>query len=69
MDTKDKLVSAATQWDMKQSKKRGHNIWALGMYFQAIDDAAELVTKGKTWQAAINECFNDRLRDHLLKAI
>lgn len=69
MDIKSKLVSTATQYDMKQATKKGHNIYALAMYLQAIDDTCELVENGKTWEQALNECFNDRLLTHMLKVV
>ena len=37
MTTLDQLQSLVTQWDMKQSKKRGYNPYALGIYFEAAE--------------------------------
>jgi len=35
----DVLTSEATAYDNKQSKKKGHNIFALGQYFDGIKNA------------------------------
>ena len=37
----DILVSSLTQWDVKESKKRGYNIYALGLYLGAVEKVRE----------------------------
>lgn len=69
MTTKDRIISALTQYDAKQAKRgRQHNPYALGLYFEAADRAEALVKEGKTWEQALHACFNDRLLDVVLKA-
>lgn len=62
------LISAATQYDSKQVGKRGHNIWALPQYFQAIDAVMERIEAGSDPRAAIVHHFNGRLAAALLRA-
>ncbi len=70
MNTKDRIISALTQYDARQSKRgRQHNPYALGLYFEAADRAEAMVGEGKTWEQALNACFNDRLLDVVLKAV
>lgn len=69
MTFKDKLVNAITQYDIKCSKRKGYNRYALAQYFMAIDDAMVLVQKGKSIESALNSVFNDRLLAVCLKAI
>lgn len=64
-----KLVHAATEYDRKESRKKGYNRYALGQYFMAIDNAAELMAEeGESLRSAIIRSFNGRLCDHLLRA-
>jgi hypothetical protein len=69
METKQKLVNALTEYDRKQSTRRGYNHHALALYFQALDEAEAAVTKGKEWKIALQGVFNDRVLDVCLKAI
>lgn len=69
MKPKDKLVSLLTQYDAKQSTKKGHNPFALGIYFQAADDCMAMVESGKPLRNALMTCFNDRLLDYLLRGM
>lgn len=69
MTTKDKLISAATQYDLKQSTKRGYNHYALGQYFERIDAVCLDIEAGAAPRAALLAAFNDRLLDVMLKAI
>jgi len=69
MKTRDRIISALTQYDQRQAKRgRQHNPYALGLYFEAFDRAEELTKKGQTWKQALEACFNDRLLDVVLRA-
>lgn len=37
----DRLISELTQLDQRESKKAGHNPYALGMYFEAAEDVTD----------------------------
>lgn len=68
LNLRQTLISAATQYDAKQVGKRGHNIWALPQYFQAIDAVMEQIESGTDPRAAIVYHFNGRLAAALLRA-
>ena len=69
MRIRDKLISAATAFDRKQSTKRGHNPYALAIYFERIDLVCKEIDGGKPIRQALLDGFNDRLLDHLLKSV
>jgi hypothetical protein len=69
MDLNAKLIAAVTEWDRKQSGKRGYNPYALAQYFAAVEEAMILVGKGISPAVALRSVFNDRLLDYCLKAI
>ena len=73
---REKLIHAATKYDEKQEKaaqanprRHWYNTYALPQYFGRIDEVMELINNGQTPRKALIDCFCDRLRDHLLKAI
>ena len=68
-ETHHRLIHAVTNWDRKQSTKRGFNPYALAQYFQALDETLALVDAGKTWQQAISATFNDRLETFLIRSL
>ena len=76
MTTKQKLIHAATRFDARQesaakrSKYRNQfNIYALPQYFARIDVAMARIEAGENSRLVLVDCFNDRLRDCLLKSI
>lgn len=69
MTTRDKLISAVTQFDQKQSRKPGHNIYALPQYFERIDLIQADMERGATARAAILAGFTGRIADACLRAI
>lgn len=76
MNMKQKLIHAATRYDARQesaakrSKRgRGYNHYALAQYFMRIDVAMARIDAGENARLVLVNCFNDRLRDCLLKAI
>lgn len=69
MNTRNRIVSALTQYDARQSKRgRQWNPYALGLYLEALERAEALVAKGQGWESALGECFCDRVLDVVLKA-
>jgi len=68
VNLKDTLIHAVTAYDRKQSTRRGYNPYALGQYFQRIDEVCLDIEAGAEPRAALMAGFNDRLLDVLLKA-
>jgi hypothetical protein len=68
MNLKDKLISAATRFDERNSRRRGWNPYALAQYFAAIDGICNAVDNGMSVESAIARFTNDRFQDVLLKA-
>lgn len=65
-----KLLHAVTEYDRKQSTKKGYNIYALAHYLMAVDRARDaMVDEGLDLRAALISCFNGRLLDVCLKAV
>ena len=69
MKIKDLLIHALTDYDRKQSKKRGYNPHAPGIYFQRIDEVCADIERGTKPRAALLAGFQDRLLDVCLVAI
>lgn len=69
MDTKQKLVHALTRYDERESKKRGWNPYALGIYLARIDEVMEDIKKGASIPEAIQAGFTGRLQSVCLKAV
>lgn len=62
------LTHAVTEYDRKQSKRKGYNIYALAHYLGAVQEAmAELGLD--TLRDTLVEHFNGRLLDVVLKAV
>ena len=68
-DTHFKLVSAATQYDMRQSTRRGHNPYALAHYMGAVADIDADLNAGTPLREAILRHTSDRLATVLLKSV
>lgn len=64
-----KLLTALTQYDIRESKKRFHNPYALGHYMTALDNTMQLIEAGRTPRRALVGTFCGRLLDVCLKAI
>ena len=67
MNLQSQLDHYLTQWDIKQSTKRGYNPFALGIYLERAEDLAKDVAQGATISAAIDVHFNDRIAAMLHK--
>lgn len=68
-ERKSALEHAVTAWDRKQSARKGYNHYALGIYLRRVDEVMEDVEAGMPMEQALRRGFNDRLLDHLLKAL
>lgn len=66
---KSALVHAATQYDIRQSRKWGYNPYALGQYLMRIDEVCNDIERGAPPREALLRAFSDRLLDTLLRAI
>lgn len=66
---KDALIHAVTEYDRKQSTRRGYNPHALGQYFQRIDLICADIGSGANVRAAIVAGFTGRLADACLRAV
>jgi|APGre2960657404_1045060.scaffolds.fasta_scaffold60699_3 hypothetical protein len=67
MNLQSQLNHYLTQWDIKQSTKRGYNPNALFIYLRQAERIAEAVAQGVTISDAIDKHFNDRLAAMLHK--
>ena len=61
MNLQSQLDHYLTQWDIKQSTKRGYNPYALAIYLRQAERIVESVNQGATISDAIDEHFCDRL--------
>lgn len=62
-----RLISAATQYDIKQSKRPGYNRYALAQYMGRIDEVCEDIGRGADPAEAIARGFLGTLRAALLR--
>jgi hypothetical protein len=62
------IINAVTEYDRKQSTKKGYNIYALAHYCLASQRADRYIRQGVDPRDAILNCFLGRLCDHVLKA-
>ena len=74
MTLKEKLNHAVKEYDRKQYKKslqskRGYyNEYALGIYLGRVDDCCQVIEAGADIRKTLEDNFNDRLLDCVLKA-
>jgi hypothetical protein len=68
MNPHDKIVSALTQWDTKQSKKKGHNSHFLGIALVSLSNIEEELPSATAEELA-REAFEGRLLDFVLKSL
>lgn len=64
-----KLISAATTYDRKQSKKKFYNPYALGIYFETIDEIMKDIENGFSVRQALIRRLCDRFLSHMLKSM
>jgi hypothetical protein len=65
---KTALIHAATRYDVRQSKGKRYNRYALAQYFARIDDVCADIDNGATPRAAIVAAFSGSLLNAMLKA-
>ena len=63
------LIHAATQYDIKEARKKYHNIYALAQYSERIDEILEDIEAGIPPRDALSAGFEGRLLNALLKAV
>jgi hypothetical protein len=64
-----RLIQALTAYDRKQSTRRGYNPYALGQYFERVENIMRDIAGGATPRQAIIAGFTGRLQDAALRAI
>lgn len=64
-----RLVSAVTQYDARESTKRGYNPYALGQYLERVEAICADIAAGATPRAAICAGFLGRLADACLRSL
>ena len=69
LTTHDTLVHAVTEYDRKQSTRKGYNMWALPQYLRAIDNVEREIADGMELRPAITHNFCGRLLDVVLKSV
>lgn len=69
MNERNKLAAALTEHDRKESRKRGHNPYALGQYLARLAEIEADVAAGAAWRSAVIAAFSGRLQDACLRAI
>ena len=68
MTLHDRLIHAVTEYDRKQSTKRGYNIYALGQCVGRVQEVTADIQAGADIRNAITAAFTGRLLDVCLKA-
>lgn len=68
-ETHAALVSALTQFDLKQSTKPGYNKWALAIYIGRVDDIMKDVAAGADLRAAVVAGFTGQPLAVCLRAL
>lgn len=63
------LVHAATRYDVRQSKGKRYNHYALAQYLRRIDEVCADIEAGATPRAAIIAAFTGSLQTAMLKAV
>jgi hypothetical protein len=64
-----RLIQAVTDYDRKESTKRGWSMYALGHYFRAIRQVADEMEAGTAPRKALVANLTGRLLDTCLKVI
>ena len=63
------LTHALTLYDQKEAKKKGYNRYALGIYFQRLEEIMADIERGADPRQAIVAGFDGRLADACCRAI
>jgi len=62
-----RFVMALTEYDKKQSKKRGYNIYALAQYFERLKEVEADIANGTAVPDAVHAGFFEPLNSMLVK--
>lgn len=68
MTDHERLLSAVTDHDRKESRKKGHSPYALAHYVRGVQRVTARVARGEPVRDAIITEFNGLLCDRLLRA-
>lgn len=64
-----RMVHGLTEYDIKQSSKRGYNHYALGQYLQHANEAHNELKQGQPIEKVLPNHFQDRLLTHMQKRL
>jgi hypothetical protein len=67
--TRHKLSHAVTEYDRKQSTRKGYNMYALSLYLGAVQNAETEADAGIDLRKALVHNFTGRLLDVVLTAV
>jgi hypothetical protein len=67
MTLHEKLRSALIAYDKQESSKRSYNIYALGIYIEALQSATSFIERGADVREVLCGHFSGRLLARLLK--
>lgn len=68
-DVISKLKRAATEYDSKQARKKFYNPYALGQYFERIDEIGNDIRGGASIRSAIVAGFSGPLLNAMLRSV
>lgn len=68
MTLHEKLIHAVTEYDRKQSKRPGYNIYALPQYVGRVQEVTADIAAGADVRKAITAAFTGRMLNVCLKA-
>ena len=69
MTLHDTLLHAITEYDRKQSTRKGYNMWALPQYIARVTEIEADIESGTPMRKALTDGFTGRLLDAVLKAV
>ncbi len=67
--TRVRLVNILTDYDRRQSSKRGYNRYALGHYLRGVSEVAEAMQAGKPLAEALKAAFCGSLLRHVARKL
>ncbi len=64
-----RILMIVTEYDRKQSKKKGYNIWALSHYCNGVSNVMGAVDSGEDIEEALKAGFCGSLLRHIAKKL
>ncbi len=61
MNLRDELRHTLIEYDRKESRKQGYNVYALALYMEALQSAMEYIEQGKDVRKVLTGHFTGRL--------